>query len=93
MATTQVTFRMDEDLKKEADAVFNQMGINMTTALNAFVKNTVRTGKIAFEFVSDEYLREQQINQLLSKSLEDAKDPDAVLYSAKDSIRKAREAL
>lgn len=49
MATTSVTIRMDESLKKQAEGLFNDMGMNMTTAFTVFAKTAVRQGKIPFE--------------------------------------------
>lgn len=53
MATTSITIRMDEALKHQAELMFNDMGMNMTTAMNIFVKAVVRQGKIPFEISSD----------------------------------------
>jgi len=53
MATTNVSIRMDRDLKKQAETVFNQMGMNMTTAFTIFTKAVVRQGKIPFEISVD----------------------------------------
>lgn len=44
-----VNIRMDEDLKKQADYLFNELGLNMSTAVNMFVRQAVRTGGIPFE--------------------------------------------
>ena len=49
MASTSVTIRMDENLKKQAEALFDDMGMNMTTAFTVFAKAVVRQGKIPFE--------------------------------------------
>ena len=38
MATTNVTIRMDEELKKQAEELFADLGLNMTTAFTTFVK-------------------------------------------------------
>lgn len=43
-----VNIRMDEDLKKEADKLFSELGLNMTTAINAFARQAVRQGCIPF---------------------------------------------
>lgn len=48
MATTNITIRMDEELKKQAEELFSDLGLNMTTALTAFVKQSVREQKIPF---------------------------------------------
>ena len=40
---------MDENLKKQAEALFDEMGLNMTTAITIFTKAVVRQRKIPFE--------------------------------------------
>ena len=47
--TIQVTFRTDESLKKEAEMLFNQIGLNMTTALNVFLRQAVQEQAIPFQ--------------------------------------------
>ena len=46
MATTNVTIRMDEGLKKQAEELFSDLGLNMTTAFVAFAKQAVREQRI-----------------------------------------------
>ncbi len=48
MATTNVTIRMDEGLKKQAEELFSDLGLNMTTAFVAFAKQAVREQRIPF---------------------------------------------
>ncbi|MEQ4487095.1 type II toxin-antitoxin system RelB/DinJ family antitoxin [Cohnella silvisoli] len=40
---------MDEDLKKEAESLFSDLGLNMSTAVNIFVRQSLRQGGIPFE--------------------------------------------
>jgi DNA-damage-inducible protein J len=47
--TTNVTIRMNTDLKKEAEELFDELGMNLSTAFNVFVRQVVREGKIPFE--------------------------------------------
>ena len=49
MATTTITIRIDEDLKKQAEALFNEIGMSTTTAFTIFVKASVRQQRIPFE--------------------------------------------
>ena len=49
MANVNVTIRMDDALKEEADALFEDLGMSFTTAINVFVKQAVREGRIPFE--------------------------------------------
>ena len=55
MATTNVSFRIDETLKKQAETIFDEMGMNMTTAFTIFAKTVVRSGKIPFEIAVDPF--------------------------------------
>ena len=47
--TTNISIRMDTDLKAQADALFNELGMNLTTAFNIFVRQSLRDGGIPFE--------------------------------------------
>jgi DNA-damage-inducible protein J len=40
---------MERELKEQAENLFSELGMNMTTALNVFVRQSVRQGKIPFE--------------------------------------------
>ena len=55
MATANVSFRMDEALKKQAENIFDEMGMNMTTAFTIFTKAVVRTRKMPFEIAVDPF--------------------------------------
>lgn len=48
MSNINVTIRMDEDLKKQADTLFNELGLNLSTAFNVFVRQAVREQAIPF---------------------------------------------
>lgn len=58
MATTSITIRMDENLKKQAELLFDEMGLNMTTAFTIFTKAVVRQNKIPFEIAVDPFYSE-----------------------------------
>ena len=47
--TTNISIRMDADLKAQADALFTELGMNLTTAFNIFVRQSLREGGIPFE--------------------------------------------
>lgn len=48
MSNINVTIRMDEDLKKQADTLFTELGLNLSTAFNVFVRQAVREQAIPF---------------------------------------------
>ena len=51
--TTDVTVRLDNDLKTSGEALFRSLGMNFSTAFNVFVRQSVKQGKIPFE-IDDE---------------------------------------
>ena len=48
MATTKITMRMDEDLKLQAEELFADLGLNMTSAFTIFIKQAIREQRIPF---------------------------------------------
>ena len=64
MATTSITIRMDEKLKKQAEIFFEDMGLNMTTAITMFTKAVVRQNKIPFEITADPFYSESNLKVL-----------------------------
>ena len=53
MATTNLNVRVDENLKKTADTLLNELGLNMSTAINIYLKQIVRENGIPFEIKLD----------------------------------------
>lgn len=48
-STTNISIRMDSNLKAQADKFFAELGMNLSTAFNIFVRQSLREGKIPFE--------------------------------------------
>ena len=69
--TTNISIRMDKDLKEQADTVFNEMGMNLSTAFNIFVRQTIRQGKIPFDIYTDPFYSEKNM-AALRKSIKSA---------------------
>lgn len=53
MAT--VSFRMDDTLKKQTEAVLDQLGLNMTTAMTMFAKTIVREQRLPLDLSIDSF--------------------------------------
>ena len=49
MATTNVTMRMDEDLKKQLQELVSNLGMDMTTFFTISAKQAVREQRIPFD--------------------------------------------
>jgi DNA-damage-inducible protein J len=59
--TINVTIRLDRDVKEQAEMMFNNFGMNLSTAFNIFARQALRQGKIPFE-IYDPFFSER--NQL-----------------------------
>ncbi|MGN0163231.1 MAG: type II toxin-antitoxin system RelB/DinJ family antitoxin [Candidatus Ornithomonoglobus sp.] len=51
--TTNLNIRTDKDIKDAAEQIFNELGINMTTAVNMFLRQTIRSNGIPFDLKLD----------------------------------------
>ena len=49
MATANLNVRIDEDLKRQSEKIFNELGLTMSAALTVFLRQTVRSNGIPFE--------------------------------------------
>jgi len=52
-AVSQIAVKVDDELKKEATAIFNELGLDMSTAVKLFLKQSVLTRSIPFEVKLD----------------------------------------
>ena len=53
MAATNLNIRIDKDIKDQADRIFSELGLNMTTAINMFLRTTIRENGIPFSLKLD----------------------------------------
>lgn len=63
----QINVRIDDNTKKEAEAVLNEMGIPITTAVTVFLKTVARERRIPFEITADPFYSEQNMRYLEQK--------------------------
>ena len=49
MATTNLNIRTEKAIKDQAEEIFNELGLNMTTAVNMFPRTAIREHGIPFE--------------------------------------------
>lgn len=82
--TTNISIRMDTDLKTQADALFAELGMNLTTAFNVFVRQSLREGKIPFEISLNQPNKETIAAMLEVERI--AKDPSAKGYTNLDEL-------
>lgn len=49
MESTNLNIRTDKEVKIAAERIFEELGLNMTTAVNIFLRQTIRENGIPFE--------------------------------------------
>lgn len=61
--STNLNIRLDDELKKEAERLFTDIGLSMTAAITLFLKQSVSNGGIPFEIRrrNDFYNRNNQM--------------------------------
>lgn len=82
--TTNISIRMDADLKKRADILFSELGMNISTAFNIFVRQALREGGIPFEINLGYPNRETAAALLEAEQI--AKDPTVMGYTDLDKL-------
>ena len=85
---SNVSFRIDTDLKKKADALFASLGLNMTTAFNMFLRQSVREGRIPFNATID--VPNQETIAAMIEALQLADDPKAKPQNVEDALRELK---
>ena len=89
MATTNLNIRTDKEIKDQAEKIFNELGLNMTTAVNIFLRTAVREHGIPFE------LKLEVPNEITAEAIEEGRklmaDPSAPRYSSMDELKEALE--
>ena len=58
--TINVTIRLDRDVKEQAERMFSDFGMNLSTAFNIFARQSLRQGRIPFEIYDPFYNEKTQ---------------------------------
>lgn len=82
--TTNISIRMDSDLKAQADELFNELGMNLTTAFNIFVRQSLREGGIPFAIKTERPNKETIAVMLEAERI--AKDQSVKGYTDLDEL-------
>ena len=80
MATVPTQVRIDENLKKQATELFSQLGIDMSSAMNIFLKQCVMRGGLPFEVVIPQY--KPEVIEAMEEAKRISKDPNAKRYTS-----------
>jgi DNA-damage-inducible protein J len=82
--TTNISIRMDTKLKAQAEELFGELGMNLSTAFNIFVRQSLREGGIPFEITLNQPNKETIAAMLEAQRI--AKDPAVKGYTDIDEL-------
>ena len=89
MATTNLNIRTDKEIKEQAEQIFSDLGLNMTTAVNMFLRSTIRENGSPFD------LKLEVPNEVTTAAIEEgrriASDPDVKGYTDISELKAALE--
>ena len=77
--TTNFSVRMDSDIKKQCESLYNELGMNLTTAINVFLRQSLRVGGFPFDVKLEQPNRETIAAMLEAERI--THDPNVKRYS------------
>lgn len=80
MATVPTQIRIDEDLKKQASELFGQLGMDMSSAMNIFLRQCVLRGGLPFSVEFPNY--KPEVIASMEEARRMSKDPDIKKYNS-----------
>ncbi len=83
-STTNICIRVDTELKAQAETLFNELGMNLTTAVTVFLRQAVRESRIPFEIKWDRPNRETAA--AMREALSISRDPEVRGYEEPDEL-------
>ena len=85
--TTNLTSRLDSDLKKDCEALYAELGMSLSTAINVFLRQSLRKGGLPFDARLDDQPNRTTIEAMLEAE-RIAKDPTVKRYNDLDELFK-----
>ena len=89
IATTNLNIRIEKAIKDQAENIFNELGINMTTAVNMFLRTAIREHGIPFELKLD--VPNDTTAAAIEEGRKIAADTTVKGYSNMEDLKKALE--
>ena len=87
MDSTNLNIRTEKDVKEQAERIFSELGLNMTTAVNMFLRIVIRENGIPYPLKLD------TPNETTAAAIEEgrriAADPNVRGYTSIEALRKA----
>ena len=87
--STNVTIRIDSDIKRECEGIYGDLGLNLSTAINVFLRKSIKAGGFPFDVRLDDRPNKETVAAMLEAE-RIAKDPNAKRFH---SVRELFEDL
>ena len=87
MESTNLNIRTDKEVKAQAEKIFEALGLNMTTAVNIFLRQAIRERGIPFEVKLD--VPNDTTVAAIREGRAIANDSDSIGYSDMAALRAA----
>ncbi len=82
--TVNFSVRLDSELKRECEELFGELGLNLTTAINVFLRRSLQVGGLPFEVRQDRPNKETIAAMLEAERI--AHDPNVKHYTDLDEM-------
>lgn len=89
MTTTNLNIRMDKKVKEDAEKIFGELGLNMTSAINIFLRASIRESGIPFALKLD--IPNEETMRAIEEAKRIAVDDSVETFDNMDDLRKALE--
>lgn len=90
MATVPTQIRIDETVKAQATSLFNDLGMDMSSAVNIFLRQCVLRGGIPFAVEVPNY--NAKILEAIAEAKRISRDNSVASYDNMEDLKKALEA-
>ena len=90
MATVSTQIHIDADTKQQANILFDQLGIDMSSAVNLFLRQCVMRGGLPFSVEVPKY--NQSVLDAMAEARIISRDPNIPGYSSMKDLKTALEA-
>lgn len=89
-STVNYSFRVDREIKRQCEAMYNELGINLATAFNVFMRQSLRAGGFPFNVRLEEPYKETIMAMIEAENI--AKDPEAKRFSdVEEALKELKE--
>jgi DNA-damage-inducible protein J len=88
MSSTNLNIRTDKDVKEQTEQLFAELGLNMTTAINLFLRTAIRKRGIPFDLVLD--VPNETTISAIEEGKKLLKNPDSPKYSNMKDLKAAQ---